>query len=338
VWKTIHLPRKLNLSTQRLAVEFGYELAQEGGAGRVEEMIEVRGLPLCVCSWGPVDGPIVFCLHGILEHGAAWEPVAFDLARRGFRVIAPDQRGHGRSGHVSDNGGYYLMDFVADADALTNTFGGRQVTVVGHSMGAAISSLLASVRPRRIASLVLVECLLPGEESAADARDELSSHLNYLSAASAHPALPNLAAAASRLRAGTPSMPEAFANQMAERLTEPCDGGVVWRWDPRLRSRAGIAFDGMGTMNRSRYLALMRGVGAPITFVYGRQSRYTNEQQAELLRRLLPDSRAVTITGGHNLHMDSPADLAAAIAAHAYTGITEVDPILPDSVFAEREG
>jgi pimeloyl-ACP methyl ester carboxylesterase/aryl carrier-like protein len=317
VWKKIQLPRTLGPDTRRLAAEFDYSLPREADLRRVEDTLEVRGMPFAVCSWGPADGPVVFCLHGILEHGAAWELVALDLARRGFRVIAPDQRGHGRSGHASAGTGYYLMDFVADADALTAALGDRPFTLVGHSMGAAVSSLLMAARPARVGSLILVECILPNESEASDAGAELSSHLGYLSVPVEHPSLGSLAVAASRLRAGTPSMSESFAEQMAERLTEPRGAGVAWRWDARLRSRAGIAFDGMGTMSRARYLRLLADIRSPITFVYGNESRYTGEGQAALLQRLLPGSHAVTLAGGHNLHTDSPAELAAAIAAHA---------------------
>ena len=88
-------------------------------------------------------------------------------------------------------------------------------------------------------------------------------------------------------------------------------------------------------MKRARYLELLAGIRAPVTFVYGKQSRYTSEQQAALLQRLLPASHAVAIPGGHNLHMDSPADLAAAIAAYARRDATAAESALPDSVLAE---
>jgi pimeloyl-ACP methyl ester carboxylesterase len=129
-------------------------------------------------------------------------------------------------------------------------------------------------------------------------------------------------------------MPEEFAARMAARVTEPSGAGLAWRWDARLRSRAGIGFDGLGIMNRSRYLDLMRSIGIPITFVYGRESAYTAGGQAALLASTLPDSRTATIPGGHNVHTDSPAALAEIIAAAAHAG-----PIvaLPDAAFAERE-
>src|SRR5207302_1253053 len=107
--------------SQQVAVALGYELPHEAASRAVmrERMVEVRGLPLCLCEWGPDDGPTVLCVHGILEQGAAWQPVAAALAARGYHVVAPDLRGHGRSGHISDNASYQIFDFVADLDAVS---------------------------------------------------------------------------------------------------------------------------------------------------------------------------------------------------------------------------
>jgi acyl transferase domain-containing protein/acyl carrier protein/predicted alpha/beta-fold hydrolase/protein-L-isoaspartate O-methyltransferase len=323
-WKHIELPRQLSPATARLAAQFSYELPREAAPASAssslamtEQTVDVRGLPLCVCSWGPPDGPVILLLHGVLDHGAAWEPVALPLARRGFRVIAPDQRGHGRSGHVGAGGSYYLMDFVADAGLLARQFGAKPFTLVGHSMGAAVASLLVSARPANVASLILIECPLPSDAKSGHAQDELATHLEYLTGKPVHGTLPNLAAAASRLRAASPNITDAFALKMAERLTEPNGSGVTWRWDPRLRSRAGIGFDGINTMNRSRFLELMNGVTAPITFIYGQQSSYTNQAQDRLIQTLLPNSRADSVPGAHNVHVDSPELLAEAIARYA---------------------
>lgn len=336
VWRNVRLPRTLKPATQSLASQLGFSLPREGEHEKTEYAVAVRGLPLRVCSWGPKEGPVVLCLHGILDHGAAWELVARDLARRGFHVVAPDQRGHGRSAHASDAAGYYLMDFVADADALSRHFGERPLTLVGHSMGSAIASLLAAARPERIGSLILVECLLPKDDTAA-AADELVLHLDYLASAAPHPTLPDIAEAARRLRAATPSMSEEFAGRMAKRLTEPRDKGVVWRWDPRLRSRAGIALDGMGTMRRARYLELLRSIRAPIALAYGLESPYANEQQIGILNKSLPDAQLHRIRGGHNLHIDSPAELAGIIAAHALRESTEREQSFAVSIPGGRE-
>ncbi|NMF86770.1 alpha/beta fold hydrolase, partial [Nodosilinea sp. P-1105] len=61
-----------------------------------ETWVTLRGRQHCLCHWGPENGSLVLCLHGILEHGAAWDGVAYGLAQQGYHVVAPDLRGHGR--------------------------------------------------------------------------------------------------------------------------------------------------------------------------------------------------------------------------------------------------
>jgi pimeloyl-ACP methyl ester carboxylesterase/aryl carrier-like protein len=319
-WKDIQLPRRLSAGTVQLASELGYELPQGGASVETEfrmneDFVDARGLSLSVCSWGPADGPVVFCLHGILEQGASWELVAVDLARRGFRVIAPDQRGHGRSGHVQGGSGYNLMDFVADADILSRSFGNRPVILVGHSMGTAVASLLAAARPDRVRSLILVECLLPKEELDSDSPKILSTHLDYLVSKAEHPIFKTVDNLAERLRAATPSMSKSIALRMAERLAEPCNGGVRWRWDARLRNRSGISFDGLGSLNRTRYLELLRGISVPMTFVFGREGAYSADHHHRVLESITPNSTSVVLPGGHNLHMDCPKSLVEVIAS-----------------------
>ena len=170
-----------------MARELGYDLPQEGDGQapayfeRREHFVEVRGLRLCLSEWGSEKGPIVFCVHGILEQGAAWDPVAVILAERGYRVVAPDLRGHGLSGHVSASGTYQLLDFVADLDALTGARGREQrITLVGHSLGAVLAALLAGARPGRFGSLVLVEKPVP---SGGPNRAALAPQLDLLASA-----------------------------------------------------------------------------------------------------------------------------------------------------------
>jgi pimeloyl-ACP methyl ester carboxylesterase len=126
-----------------------------------EEEILLRGRKYCLCHWGPENGPQVLCLHGILEHGAAWDGVATTLADQGYHVIAPDLRGHGRSAHAGPDGGYQLLDFLSDLDSLTATLGTQPFVLVGHSMGAVLGAILSSLRPERVQRLMLIEPVCP---------------------------------------------------------------------------------------------------------------------------------------------------------------------------------
>lgn len=100
---------------------------------------------------GPAEGPPVLLLHGFPQTFDTWRQHLPSLTEAGFRVIAPNQRGYGRS----ERGGSYAMrDLVADAVAILDAAGVDRAVVVGHDWGGAIVWGLASRYPERVAGLV----------------------------------------------------------------------------------------------------------------------------------------------------------------------------------------
>ena len=317
VWKEVRLPRPLGEEAAGVARELGYELAAADGetaagspAGR-ERFLEIGGLSACICEWGPADGPMVLCLHGLLDQATVWEDVALHLARQGYRVVAPDLRGHGRSQHIAPGSAYHLLDFVADADALVRRLEAGSVVLVGHSLGALVASLLAAGRPGLVRKLVLVEPPVLREEPQEDGAEILTTYLDYTASKPVHTVLPDLVVATERLRRGMPSLSAEWAERLARRLTEQVDGGVRWRWDPRLRTRAGIAFGGTDT--GPAFLRKLCGrIEIPALLVFGAESELNGPGHS--LETILPTARRIAVPGGHHPHLVAPAQLADAIS------------------------
>jgi pimeloyl-ACP methyl ester carboxylesterase len=120
--------------------------------------------------------------------------------------------------------------------------------------------------------------------------------------------------AAERLRQGTPSMTESDARRLAQRITEPGPGGLRWTWDPAIRTRAGLAFGGIGGLDGARYIALLGNIRAPVTLVYGRESQFLREELRTKQEHAIPGCTMHILPGGHNLHFDAPGELARIIA------------------------
>lgn len=114
------------------------------------------GLRLSARVWaGPrADAPVVLCLHGLTRNGRDFEPLAEALADR-FRVIAPDQRGRGRSAYDPEPMNYNAGVQVMDTFALLDRLGVGRCAIVGTSMGALMGVAMANLQPDRIAGLVL---------------------------------------------------------------------------------------------------------------------------------------------------------------------------------------
>lgn len=264
-----------------------------------------RRLLIRLCEW-PGDGPPVLILHGFLEQGAAWDRVARLLSRR---VIAPDQRGHGRSGHVGGGGFYHFWDYVADVDALVQHLG-APVDLVGHSMGSTVAALFAGARPDAIRRLVLVEGLGPPDVTHA-AVERARRFLDDLRSPPTHRPLASVAAGVERVRLYNPRIPEDTARALVERTTRATDGGqLLWTWDPLHRARSPVPFQ---AALFNRFLAEIQ---APTLVIKGGSSGFTLEDEAQRLAAL-STARVATVQGaGHLIHHDAPEALATLIEEH----------------------
>jgi len=96
--------------------------------------------------------PTAVLLHGMTAHADSWRPLVSRLAVPG-RVVCPDLRGHGLSDWSRD--GYWLRDYAADVLTLVDELGLDELHLVGHSLGARVSMVLAPLLGDRLASLVL---------------------------------------------------------------------------------------------------------------------------------------------------------------------------------------
>jgi lipase len=113
-------------------------------------------------SWGQKDGEPVFCVHGIGQHGGVFEPLGRRLAELGFRVVAVDLRGHGRSLRQPP---WNVETHVADLIDTCNGLGLQVAGWVGHSFGGRLVAALAARAPQRTSRLALLE---PGLQVSAE--------------------------------------------------------------------------------------------------------------------------------------------------------------------------
>ncbi|MEU1013246.1 alpha/beta hydrolase [Streptomyces sp. NPDC005890] len=93
------------------------------------------------------QGPLVLLLHGFPESWYAWRHQMPVLAAAGYRVVAIDVRGYGRSSKPASVEAYRMLDLVADNVAVVEALGERSAVVVGHDWGASIAAVSALTRP-----------------------------------------------------------------------------------------------------------------------------------------------------------------------------------------------
>ncbi|MGY2227832.1 alpha/beta fold hydrolase [Pseudomonas tolaasii] len=130
----------------------------------------VNGLTMHVLEAGfsAPDRPCIVLLHGFPELAYSWRNVLIGLSEQGFHVIAPDQRGYGRTtgwstSYDADLRSFYLLNLVRDVMALVNALGRRSIAaVVGHDFGSPVAAYCALVRPDIFHSVVLMSAPFDG--------------------------------------------------------------------------------------------------------------------------------------------------------------------------------
>jgi non-heme chloroperoxidase len=109
-------------------------------------------------DWG--RGPVVTFSHGWPLSADAWDGQMLFLAQQGFRVVAHDRRGHGRSGQASS--GNDMDGYADDLAAVIETLDLRNVTLVGHSTGGGeVVRYIGRHGTKRVAKAVLISAVPP---------------------------------------------------------------------------------------------------------------------------------------------------------------------------------
>jgi pimeloyl-ACP methyl ester carboxylesterase len=133
----------------------------------------VNGLTMHVLEAGfeSRGRPCLLLLHGFPELAYSWRKVMPALAEDGYHVIAPDQRGYGRTTgwdarYEGDLNPFRLLNLVRDALGLVSAFGYRQVdAVIGHDFGSPVAAWCALVRPDVFRAVAMMSAPFGGPPS-----------------------------------------------------------------------------------------------------------------------------------------------------------------------------
>lgn len=123
---------------------------------------------LLEAGWEDEDRPCILLLHGFPEIAYSWRKVMRPLADAGYHVVAPDQRGYGRTTgwdgeYDGDVGSFRMLNLVQDTMSLVAALGYRSVAaVVGHDFGSPVAAYAALIRPDIFRSVVLMSAPFAG--------------------------------------------------------------------------------------------------------------------------------------------------------------------------------
>jgi pimeloyl-ACP methyl ester carboxylesterase len=135
---------------------------------RTRDVPGINGLTMHVLEAGEPGRPCLLLLHGFPELAYSWRKVMLPLAAAGYHVIAPDQRGYGRttgwdSDYDGDLASFRMLNLTRDVVGLLYAYGIRKVAaVVGHDFGASVAGWCALTRPDIFAAMAVMSAPFTG--------------------------------------------------------------------------------------------------------------------------------------------------------------------------------
>ncbi|MCE5363676.1 alpha/beta fold hydrolase [Pseudomonas anguilliseptica] len=274
-----------------------------------EVRLRLPHIELAAHLYGPEDGVPVIALHGWLDNAASFSRLAPLLPR--LRIVALDFAGHGHSDHRPPGGSYAIWDYAHDVLQVAEQFGWQRFSLLGHSMGAIVSVLLAGAMPERIERLALIDGLIPYTGEADTAPQKLGEALKaqLALAGKSKPVYAEFDRAVQARMRGVGAVSREAAELLAQRGLMPVPGGYTWRTDSRLTLPSPLR------LTQAHALAFVRSLQCPAKLVMAQQGMLLAQPSISQLVADLPID-VVQLPGGHHLHLDD--DSGAGLVADCF--------------------
>lgn len=251
----------------------------------------------------------MMALHGWLDNAASFVPLSAHLHAQELDLVLLDLPGHGHSGWLPIGAEYTLSTTIQQLLQVADALGWERFTLLGHSLGGGVASLLAAAAPERAEALIAIEALgalaEPVETTATRLRGAVVSARTL----------------AERPLRVFPSMEMPIrARMMANRLTEPAarllvergvrvvEGGYSWCSDPRLTLPAAIR------MTEAQIDVLLASIACPTQAIFATPAQpYFPAALRDHRVAMMRDARLHLLPGTHHVHMGAPEAVAAVI-------------------------
>jgi pimeloyl-ACP methyl ester carboxylesterase len=251
------------------------------------------GVRLAADAVGPASARTLLFLHGSGQTRQSWGSAVAEAARRGYRALSLDLRGHGDS-DWSPNGQYDLETFTADVRQAIEYIGGEPI-VVGASLGGIIGLLIASTPPPTISALVLVDITPRVEKSGAM---EVTDFMD-----SAPKGFASVEEAADAVAAYLPHRQRPKDTSGLKRNLRLRDGRYYWHWDPAMLQMGREARARLDAANPTPNLLAhaARAIKIPTLLIRGSRSRIVSEEGVREFRQMVPHAEYADISNAHHM-------------------------------------
>lgn len=265
--------------------------------------------------WGEPGGVPVIALHGWLDNAATFDRIA--PALQGVHLVALDLPGHGLSDHLPI-AGYSLWQQASTVLQVAEDLGWKRFALLGHSMGAIISGVLAGSLPDRIIGAAMIDGLMPFTSEADDAPKQMARFFNSsLAVGNKRKPIYDSAdqAVSARVQGGTTPISREAASCLVERGLMPDHGGWTWRTDPQLMLPSALRF------TNHHAVSFIKAIRSPSMLVLANQGvMHKHPQVLERIERF-EHIQLHKMDGGHHLHLEAQAPAVAALLNDFYASL-----------------
>lgn len=259
-------------------------------------------LRLHYLDWGNEDAPPLIMLHGGLDHCRTWDWFVEALRHR-YHIMTIDHRGHGDSQWVI-GGLYELADHIHDLAQFIRQKELAPVTLIGHSMGGAVSLRYAGLYPDAVSKIIAIEGTGTWMQTAAEVHAipvdvRMRALIDRIGDFSAKLPLrfASVEEACARMQKANPTIPPDRVRHLTHYgVNRNEDGSYSWKFDNYIPLKGGTHTDDADAIH------LYRRIECPVLMFHGKQS-FARNPATEGLTQHFRDARVVDLDNAtHWLH------------------------------------
>eukprot|EP01128_Nolandella_sp_AFSM9_P012584 TRINITY_DN9421_c0_g1_i1.p1 TRINITY_DN9421_c0_g1~~TRINITY_DN9421_c0_g1_i1.p1 ORF type:complete len:312 (-),score=60.08 TRINITY_DN9421_c0_g1_i1:248-1183(-) len=276
------------------------------------------GITLAAKVWGVENNPVVkvLALHGWLDNAGTYDllaPLILQECQVPMQLVCLDFAGHGRSGHRPD-GVYSTHTYVQDCADVLEQLGWKKYSIIGHSMGGAVSLILCAILTESVERLILLDSIGPPSRDGPESVKYLRSHVErYLSRKTIiRREYKSRKAGARRRKKIDPNVALSSLEILMKRGMRHVGEGYQISSDHR------IANPTPSRLSEEQVRAFISAVECPVLYLRGspEKSVFTNIPHVELYKarpKFFKDLSVVKMDGSHHFHLDHSKETADAL-------------------------
>lgn len=245
----------------------------------------------------------ILCLHGWLDNHASFIPLTKYLQE--YNVISIDFPGHGKSSKIDSQLLFHFGNWVFILKEFIELNFKTKIFLMGHSMGAAVASLYASVFPDDIDGLILLEGLAPLTDSYENSSQRM---YNYYSSFKSNINKPlkyyETVEQAIQVRMLNSKLSFENAKILTEASLQENNNGFYFDYDIKLKLPAAIRF------GSQQIIEFLKKISCPCLALTGDSGFQSLKIDLEELGPWVKNLTVDTSPGGHHFHMENPSQVA----------------------------